>query len=983
MPVDMEHYRKGVQPVLIATLIMTVLVSAIIVFSWHQMVDARQQHLNDEFRSDIAEIRVKIAERMTAYSQILKGGRSLFLASSEVTRQEWHTYVSSLQLDKDYRGIQGVGYAMAVTPDQLSSHEEEIRREGFRDYRIWPEGERDLYTAIVYLEPFDWRNQRAFGYDMFAQSTRHEAMARARDSGEPSLSGKVLLVQETNEEPQAGTLLYVPLYRKDVPLETVAQRRDALLGWIYSPYRMDDLIEGMLGSRASDLRLQIYDDNADHADNLLYDSQPNAAGGSLISFNLPLETAGRVWQLRFQALPAYAEAIGIRSLVPEMAGMVLIGLLLIALTWNLFNTQRRASRLAHQLTASLRQSEERWSFALEGSGDGVWDWNISTGKVFFSPRFRQILGLEEGDLEGSMEGWKQRLHAGDVDMVEHELARHLRGESSEYVCEYRIRHRNGRYIWVLGRGRVISYSEDGTPLRLVGTTSDISRRRQAEEKIRLLSQSVHQSGEAIMMTDATGMIEYVNPAFTTITGYSEAEAVGQTPRLLNSGAQSNQLYAALWATISSGRTWHGRIVDRKKDGSFYPAMLTISPISSTGGEITHYVGIQQSLQEYEDMEARFHQSQKMEAIGTLVGGIAHDFNNTLAGITGNLYLARKRVQEQPELYDRLGIIEQLAFRAAAMIKQLLTFSRKSKPEMTPVAIRSFIKETIKLHRISLPENIELKAVVGEGDFVIMGDVNLLQQVMINLLNNARDALDGIEHPAIEVGLERYNADEQFHADHPELAGDQLVHIWVCDNGHGISQTDLAHVFEPFFTTKGVGKGTGLGLSMVYGAIQSHRGVISIESQMEQGTCVHIYLPLMRVRVPQENEDVLRVMHGQGECILLVDDHEETLATHREVLESLNYRVITATNGADAVDIYRKQQGHIDLVVLDVVMPRMGGKEAFWEIRAIDPMARMMFATGYDRGNVQKDPDLADIPVINKPFVVAELSQVIGRLLKRG
>ncbi|HXH71859.1 MAG TPA: CHASE domain-containing protein [Mariprofundaceae bacterium] len=975
----------GLHRPLIATLIMTMMVSGVIAYAIQFLRHQQMQHLQDQFQADIAEVQTKIEERMTAYGQVLKGGRSLFLASDQVSRNEWHEYVSNLELDHDYPGIQGVGYAISIPAAKRVETEQKLRSDGFPDFRVWPEGQRDPYSAIIYLEPFDWRNQRAFGYDMYSEPTRHEAMQRARDTGTAALSGKVLLVQETDKAPQAGTLLYVPLYRKGEPLNSVVQRQQALLGWIYSPYRMDNLIEGMLGKLSTDIRLRIYDVDDGNPDALLFDSFLNRAGPDatytpLIRKSLTMETAGRQWVLDFEAMPAYARTIGLGMLYKESSGMVLIGLLLIALTWSLFDTRRKAGLMAMTLTSSLRDSEERWKFALEGSGDGVWDWNIETGEVLFTPRFLQMLDMDEEGMGHAMSSWLERVHPDDIEMVKSHLDRHLSGETSEYVCEHRMRRRDDSYIWVLGRGRVISRDEDGRPLRLVGTKSDITNRREAEERIRLLSQSVHQAGEAIMMTDARGLIEYVNPAFCRITGYSEDEVLGKTPGLLKSGVQGELLYESMWGSISGGKTWQGRVVDRKKDGSFYPAMLTISPITNDAGEITNYVGIQQDLQEYENMEARFRQSQKMEAIGTLVGGIAHDFNNTLAGITGNLYLARKEAASIPELVDRLSAIEQLSFRTAGMIQQLLTFSRKSKPSMAPVSIASFLKESIKLQQASLPENIGLQLDIHDPDLLVQGDINLLQQALINLYNNARDALEGVENPVIRVELARFSADKSFRTANPVVHANEFAHITVSDNGHGISEKDIDHIFEPFFTTKEAGKGTGLGLAMVYGAVESHGGVITVESG-GQGAAFHIYLPLIEslaTQVPDPSQ--MQVVSGNGETILLVDDHEETLKTNRDVLDSLNYRVMTARDGREAIEMYRQHQDEIDLVILDVVMPKVGGKEAFEAMRQINPEVRAMFATGYDRANVLKDADLADMQVINKPFSIGELSQVVRRVL---
>lgn len=330
---------------------------------------------------------------------------------------------------------------------------------------------------------------------------------------------------------------------------------------------------------------------------------------------------------------------------------------------------------------------------------------------------------------------------------------------------------------------------------------------------------------------------------------------------------------------------------------------------------------------------------------------------------------------------RLESIERLSFRAAAMIKQLLTFSRKGRPEMAPFVLAPFLKETIKLHRISLPENIELKSGVPGEELIVHGDINLLQQVLINLLNNARHAVREVANPVIEIGVEAYAADREFLDAHPELTGETFARITVSDNGCGIAPELQEHVFEPFFTTKPVNEGTGLGLAMAFGAIESHDGTITLASEPGHGTRVEIYLPLLKGRADDLVEDVLdETMAGHGEVVLLVDDHEEALVTSRDVLKNLGYRVITATDGRSAVELFAQQEDSIDLVILDVVMPILGGKEACKEIRQIKPDVRVIFATGYDRVNVQSDPELSDVPVINKPFAIGKLSRAIRALL---
>jgi len=504
-----------------------------------------------------------------------------------------------------------------------------------------------------------------------------------------------------------------------------------------------------------------------------------------------------------------------------------------------------------------------------------------------------------------------------------------------------------------------------------------------EALLNKLSLVIHQAGESIVITDEHANIEFVNPAFEEITGYSANEAIGQNPRILNSGQHDMTFYKVMWDTITKGDTWQGRIICKKKDESFYPAMLMISPLRNKSGEITHYVSLQQDISEYENLEEQFNQAQKMEAMGTLVGGIAHDFNNTLAGITGNIYLLKKTTNQIPDASKRLDTINSLSMRAADMIHQLLTFARKDLKSMNPLRISAFLKESLKLNQLSMPESIEVVQDIPDSEVHILADLSLLQQVLLNLLNNARDAVAEKKHARISVELSEIHSPHSFFEHHPEFQSKNMICIAIKDNGYGIKDDDFPHIFDPFFTTKDVGKGTGLGLAMSYGAIKSHEGIIDVESNVDRGTTFKIYLPSMGdnaiIMSSKVDDDVL---DGNGEFILLVDDEVSLLESGRAVLNSLGYKVMVAHDGVEAVDIYTSHQSSIDLVITDVVMPHMSGIDAAKAFRKINPTAKVLFVTGYDRTNsFRKDDRLDSDYVLQKPFSVAQLSQKIRGILE--
>lgn len=680
-----------------------------------------------------SEVQLNVAARMQACAQVLRSGAALFHSSETVTREEWRKFAEGLQLEKQLPGTQGIGYATLIPPDQIARHEEVIRGEGFPDYRVIPEGEREVYTSIIYLEPFRDRNLRAFGYDMYSESTRRTAMDRARDENTVALSGKVTLLQEDGVNVQAGTLMYIPVYRKGMPIETTAQRREALQGWVYCPLRMTDLMGGILqgwesGNAHRRIHLQVYDGEQPSPDSLLYES-PHAnksldSQRLILSRETILDVTGRRWTLRFShhespgALPGY----GIVWVV-FITGTV-ISLLLFGLTLNLFNTRARAKLIAEKLTAELKESEQSYrnqfslnsaSMLLISPDDGaIVDANLAA-LAFYGYTREQMLSMHIGDInimppaeisaameavqkhEGATFAFQHRQADGSIRDVEvssrliqfgpgrvlnstiqdvternrakasvtRALTRYqtlldtasdgiyvinqegdlLEASSSFYrmlgyvprdpqlrnamewstlnspdevraliaellesprVFETKHRCRDGHLIDVELNARGIQI--EGRPY-LYLSSRDISERKRMLDNLGKLSTAVEQSPISIVITNLAGEIEYVNPKFTEVTGYTAEEALGQNPRVLKSGDKGPEDYRELWEAILSGQAWRGEFCNKKKNGEIYWERALISPIRNSANAITHFLAIKEDITASRQTETALRESE--------------------------------------------------------------------------------------------------------------------------------------------------------------------------------------------------------------------------------------------------------------------------------------------------------------------------------------------------------------------------------------
>ncbi len=506
--------------------------------------------------------------------------------------------------------------------------------------------------------------------------------------------------------------------------------------------------------------------------------------------------------------------------------------------------------------------------------------------------------------------------------------------------------------------------------------------RTAEESLRKLSQAVEQAADMVVVTDRKGIIEYVNPAFEALTGYSRDEACGKTPAILKSGEQGPQVYQKLWKTILDGNVYRGILVNRCKNGDRLYVELSISPVRDAAGEITHFIANGRDLSERLRLEKQLLHSQKMDSIGRLAAGVAHDFNNLLTIITSYSELALDDAPANSGLEAKLQEILLAARRAAELTRQLLAFSRKQPQALRVVELNQVIAGVAKALQRLIGEDIELRFTPGEGLSRVRVDPVQIEQILMNLAANARDAMPQGGHLHIETSS--VFLDEQYvHSKPATMATGYYSVITVSDDGAGISPKNLPHIFEPFYTTKPAGEGTGLGLATVYGIVKQSKGFIWVYSELGMGTVFRIYLPGVAARAPNEKSACTRpesLPHG-SETILLVEDEVAVRRAVAEFLTKLGYSVLEARDGAEGLALARSCQKPIHLALTDVVMPNMSGGQLARELAGLMPQTKLLFVSGYASKTVldHKVMDL-DKGFLQKPFTLTQLSSKIREVL---
>lgn len=596
---------------------------------------------------------------------------------------------------------------------------------------------------------------------------------------------------------------------------------------------------------------------------------------------------------------------------------------------------------------------------------------------FASAALEKLCGLRPQDLRDDATRIIDRFHPEDLRRLR-ESVNLTPGAPGPLRFEGRLQDSNGEYVSV--EGRAVQRTETDGSVVWHGFLMDISDRKQSDEQIRKLSRAVEQSPVTVVITNINGDIEYVNPKFTELTGYSREEAMGVNPRVLKSGKTPVEEYDSLWETITKGGTWRGEFINRKKGGEEFWESASITPITDEGGRITHYLAVKEDITERKELEARFRQSQKLEGVGQLAGGVAHDFNNILSTMMIQTELSLMADGVPATVREGLEQIRSTMERASGLTRQLLMFSRKQVLQPRVLDLNEAVNNLSSLLRRVLREDVNLRLHLHPAPLMTRADAGMLDQVLMNLAINSQDAMPDGGRLVIETS-ERM-LDEESARQCPEAAPGRYVGLTVTDTGCGMSPEVRARVFEPFFTTKEPGKGTGLGLATVFGIVKQHGGWIRFHSEPGQGSSFQIYLPVCEAS--PENAALPRYPKPKGgqETILLVEDDQSVRRATKALLERQGYTVLEASNGPAAIGVWNGRKDEIALLLTDLVMPAgVSGRQLAILLREDRPDLKVVFTSGYNPEITNEGtlPGITD-PYLQKPCPPAALLDTLRRTL---
>jgi PAS domain S-box-containing protein len=953
-----------------------------------------------QFKNNIQTTQLKIGDRIEAYISLLRAGSGLFAASEEVTQQEFQAFASRLNLRDRYPGVQGIGYSVRVPAAAKDTFIAQLQQQGLTKFKLRPDYPRSEYHAIIYLEPQDRRNQAAIGYDMFSEPVRRAAMERARDNGNAAASGKVTLVQEIDQQKQAGFLIYVPVYRDgDIPT-TKIQRQTELIGFVYSPFRAGDLMSGIFGNETRLVDLEIYDGENVNPANLMYSSRlntPNNRDRARFQTTRTIEIAGRTWSIVFTSRPETLTSEV--NLAPFVAAIgIAMSVILFAMTRSLSEARKATDRSI----AALTESERRFRRLVESNIFGVTFGDFQGDIHYANDYFLHLVGYEREDLLAGRLRWdsltpKEFLHLDEQAAVE--LKKH--GIATPFEKQY-IR-KDGTRVPILIGGALLADTEKSPP-EVIAFVLDLSDRNSAQEALRWSEERYRSLVEAttniIWNTQAEGELVSEQPGWSAFTGqrFEEYQGWGWIAAI---HPEDRDRTARAWLDALADRsTYEIEHRLRRYDGEYRYMVARGVPVLETDGSVREWIGVHTDITQRKQAEVEREQllqrekaaREEAEASNRIkdefLATLSHELRTPLNAMLGWTQLLRSRKFNETTMARALETIDRNTKSLAQLIEDILDMSRivrgKLRLDIRTIEIAPVVVAAIET---TLPaanaKEIQIESSLDSSVRPIMGDVNRLQQVFWNLLANAVKFTP--KGGRIEVRL---------------FQNDSQVQVQVADNGQGISPEFLPHVFDRFrqadsTTTREYG-GLGLGLSLVRHLVELHGGTVRAESAgLGKGATFSVTLPIRAVdynldepeRQPQLDTAGTAIAPSSldGLRIVVADDEADARDLLHTVLTQYGAEVIAHATAQDTIEAIARFHPHI--LVSDIGMPGEDGYSLIRRLRQLPPeqggqipaIALTAYARAEDRTQALAAGFQQHIP---KPVNPDKLAAVIHELARK-
>lgn len=914
-----------------------------------------------------ALVQIKAGTYVNAFKEI-RNNLNMFVvffeSSEQISRDEFRTYCTPLLENSP---IQACLWLPEIPGEHAAQFSAQVGAEDLPGFSIWQLNEQNLpvpakgstFYPLLYVEPLSV-HQTAVGYDLHSEPLRRAAIEEALCINRITSTDPINLIALPGTPP--GFFIFKRVSSKQSKgMAGFAIRPEMLLSSrIHNPAGETQALSITLFLLRAGETPRWMACSLTTSDQNCWETLRTGLHASV-----PVFAFGKTYSLLIAATPQWLAAHPLyRGKAALFIGLILT-VLLTTLIAILANRPALLEKLAQQRTAELQQNQARLHTLVETIPDLIWLKDPDGVYLSCNAAFERLYGAKEAEIIGKT----------DYDFVDKEQADFFREHNGKVMAkggpgiteEWLTSADSGsRSLFETIKTPVLD--AEGNVTGVLGVARDITERKKAEEALRRLSTAIEQSPETVMITDTKGVIQYVNPAFETISGYTREEALGLNPRILNSGQHEAKFYSNLWKTITSGEIWNGRFINKRKDGVLYTEEATISPVRDSTGTTTGYVAVKRDITEDLFKEEQFRQAQKMEAVGQLAGGVAHDFNNILQAILGFSEILLNKMDSKTEEYRYGTEIEKAARRASDLTQQLLAFSRKQSVNKQRLNLNGAVRDAEILLHMLLGGNIRCTLDLAADLHPIYADSGQLTQIIMNLAVNARDAMpDG---GRLNIATENIHFDPQTAASLPDAEPGHFVCLSVTDTGTGMTQEVKDHLFEPFFTTKSVGKGTGLGLAVVYGIVKQSKGWMHVYSELGKGTTFKIYLPTGDPSIPAPFGAIPEDQTG----ILLVEDDIDTRNLVLRILKPVGYEIITASTAEEALDLFNQSPaGFIGLLFSDVILPGQSGIDLAEELRKKSPDLPILLFSGYrDPRERWTEIDRKGYFFLQKPFSVTSL-----------